>query len=166
MNNAPKKPSESDGSGERKANAIDLPTARHMLPLVRSIVSDIVTTRKQMAALTREQEFLDQERRHLSWESRHRRYSLTDERNQVEQRYASAVGELTQLGVALIDPEQGRVDFPTRINGRAAAFTWEVGDDGVGYWRYAEEDQRRPIPNDWKPGTALRIRPETAHGGH
>lgn len=143
---------------------MDLSTARQMLPLVRSIVHDIVDTRKRMSNLSSEQDVLDRERRSLTWESRQRRYSLSDELNTANKAYTAAVGELTQLGVSLVDDDAGSVDFPTRINGRPAAFTWQVGEDGVRFWRYAGEDQRRPIPTDWQPGTALRSRAEGAPG--
>ena len=104
---------------------------------------------------------LDRERRSLTWESRRRRYSLTDELNTTSKAYSAAIGELTQLGVSLVDDAAGSVEFPTRINGRPAAFSWQMGEDGVRYWRYAGEEQRRPIPNDWQPGTALRSRAES-----
>lgn len=152
------------GQPKRKQNAIDLTTARQMLPLVESIVRDIVDTRKRLANLSSEQDVLDRERRSLTWESRRRRYSVTDELSTANKAYSAAVGELSQLGVSLVDPTAGCVDFPTRINGRPAAFTWQMGEDGVGYWRYAGEDQRRPIPTDWQQGTALRSRGETAAG--
>jgi hypothetical protein len=55
----------------------------------------------------------------------------------------------------LVDDEAGEVDFPTRINGRAAAFTWKLGQDGVSHWHYQGEDQLRPIPADWEAGPML-----------
>ena len=152
------------GQPKKKAQAIDLSTARQMLPLVASIVRDIVDTRKQLTHLSGEQDTLDRERRSLSWESRRRRYSLTDELNTVNTAYTSAVGELSQLGVSLVDADDGAVDFPTRINGRPAAFSWRMGEEGVRYWRYDGEEQRRPIPTDWQQGTALRGRGNSDSG--
>lgn len=152
------------GQPKRKPNTIDLPTAKQMLPLVASIVRDIVDTRQRMTHLSGEQDVLDRERRNLTWESRRRRYMLADELNTASKAYTSAVSELSRLGVNLVDETAGTVDFPTKINGRPAAFTWQIGEDGVGYWRYAGEEQRRPIPTDWQHGTALRTRSETAGG--
>jgi hypothetical protein len=152
------------GQPKRKQSAIDLSTARQMLPLVQSIVRDILDTRQKMTHLSGEQDVLDRERRSLTWESRQRRYSLTDELNTANKAYSAAVGELGQLGVNLVDDDAGRVDFPTRINGRPAAFSWQMGEDEVGFWRYAGEDQRRPIPTDWQQGTALRSRADAASG--
>jgi hypothetical protein len=146
------------GEKKKKTSSIDLSTARQMLPLVESIVRDIVDTKKKLVHLSGEQDTLDRERRSLSWESRRRRYSLSDELNTTNKALTSAVGELGQLGVNLVDADNGTVDFPTRINGRPAAFSWQMGEDGVGYWRYDGEDQRRPIPTDWQQGTALRGR--------
>ena len=153
-----KRASEPAGKPKKKPGAIDLPTARQMLPLVRSIVHDIVDQKRRLGDLANEQQTLDLERRNLTWEARRRRYLVTEEVTQAERNIATAVGELKQLGVSLEDPDAGRVDFPTRINGRPAAFSWQVGEEAVGYWRYAEEELRRPIPADWQPGTALRPR--------
>ena len=153
-----KRASESAGKPRKKPTIIDLSTARQMLPLVRIIVRDIVDQQRRLSDLTTEQNLLDSERRNLNWESRQRRYAVSDERSRAEQSYNTAVGELTGLGVSLDDPESGRVDFPTRINGRPAAFTWQVDETTVGFWRYAGEETRRPIPADWQPGTALMVR--------
>jgi hypothetical protein len=152
------------GQPKKKQTPIDLTTARQMLPLVESIVRDIVDTRQKLSRLSGEQDVLDRERRSLTWESRRRRYSLADELNTASTAYTAAVGELSRLGVSLVDESAGSVDFPTRINGRAAAFSWQMGEDGVRYWRYAGEEVRRPIPTDWQPGTALRSRGEAATG--
>jgi len=156
---SPAKKSPDSGSQQRKkASPIDLGTARQMLPLVSSIVVDIVDHKKKMQALSREQTILEQERRNLSWEARSWRYAVTDELVQVERNLTTAVGELNELGVALVDPDSGTVDFPTKINGRPAAFIWEPGEEGLRFWHYAEEDQRRPIPSDWQSGNPLRGR--------
>ena len=66
-----------------------------------------------------------------------------------EKAWATAVGELNGLGVTLVDDEIGEVDFPTKVNGRTAAFSWIVGEDGLRHWHYADEESRRPIPADW-----------------
>lgn len=153
-----KRASESAGRPRKRPSPIDLSTARQMLPLVRSIVQDIIGQKRLVDDLTREQQTLDRERRLLNWESRRRRYAVGDDLSRAERNYAQAVGELTQLGVTLTDPDEGGVDFPTRINGRPAAFSWQPGEEGVGFWRYAGEELRRPIPVDWQSGTALNTR--------
>ena len=149
------------GKGQkRKDVTIDISTARQMLPLVKSIVTDIVTTRERLDQLGPEQERLERTRRNLDWQGRDRRYSLKDEMVHAEKELAGAVSELGNLGVALVDAESGQVAFPTRINGRPAAFSWQVGEDKLTFWHYAGEDLRRPIPQDWQGAAAVRTRGE------
>lgn len=161
MSTSPNRASNSAGKPKRdKDVTLDLPTALQMLPLIRSIVSDIVDTHRRLNQLTPEQESLERNRRKLDWSDRQRRYSISDEIVQAEKSLAGAVSELSSLGVRLVDPDAGEVDFPTRINGKAAAFTWHPGDSAVGFWRYKGEEHRRPIPADWQLGVAGRYRAE------
>jgi hypothetical protein len=157
MSTTPNRATNPAGKPRKKEVALDLPTTRQMLPLVKSIVSDIVSSRRALAKLTPEQERLDRHRRDLVWLERQRRYQLTDEIAAVEKALAVAVGELSGLGVSLVDDVLGEVDFPTKINGRAAAFTWKLGDDVVRHWHYQGEDQLRAIPSDWDQGTPTPV---------
>jgi hypothetical protein len=122
-------------------------------------VSDILTSRRALNSLAPEQERLDRQRRELVWQERRRRYQVADEIAAAEKAWAVAVGELNQLGVALVDDELGEVDFPTKVNGRTAAFSWTRGEDELRHWHYTNEESRRPIPADWdKSGSATPIR--------
>ncbi|MBA4067137.1 MAG: DUF2203 domain-containing protein [Isosphaera sp.] len=153
MSSTPNRATNPAGKPRRKEVTHDLPTARQMLPLVKSIVADIVTTRRALAGLAPEHDRLERHRRDLSWLERQRRYQVSDEMAAAEKAITTAAGELAGLGVNLVDDEAGEVDFPTKINGRAAAFTWKLGDDAVRHWHYQGEDQLRPIPADWDQGT-------------
>ena len=150
MNSSPKRASEPTGKSRRKDVNLDLGTARLMLPYVRSIVTDVVQTQETLEKLSPEQEALDDTRRNLSWTHRQRRYAVHDEIRKAEENLTTAVSELDALGVKLADPANGAVDFPTRINGRPAAFTWKLGEEALHFWHYAGEDLRRPIPLDWQ----------------
>jgi hypothetical protein len=149
MSSTPNRASNPAGKSRRKDITLDLPTARQMLPLVRSIVADIRSSRQAIDQLTPEQERLDRHRRDLVWQERQRRYQVSEEIAAAEKSLTTALTELNGLGVSLLDASSGEVDFPTRINGRPAAFTWRLGDDGVRHWHYSGEDARRPIPADW-----------------
>jgi hypothetical protein len=129
-----------------------------MLPLVQSIVRDIVDRRLDLNRLHPEQENLERNRRELSWGERERRYHIQDEIVAAEGAYKQAVSELRELGLSLVDLTSGRVAFPTRINGRPAVFTWQPGEESVLYWSYEDEELRRPIPTEWVPGTPLRLK--------
>jgi hypothetical protein len=155
MSNTPNRATNPAGKPRKKEIALDLTTARQMLPLVQSIVTDIVSSRQAITRLAPEQERLERHRRDLVWLERQRRYQLSDEIAAAEKALTVAVGELSGLGVSLVDDEAGEVDFPTKINGRAAAFSWRIGDSGLGHWHYQGEEQRRPIPTDWDQGSQL-----------
>jgi hypothetical protein len=162
MSNTPNRASNSAGKPRKKEITLDLATARKMLPLVKCIVCDIVNSRRAINSLTPEQERLDRQRRDLVWQERQRRYQVGDEIAAAEKAWATAVGELNTLGVTLVDDEMGEVDFPTKVNGRAAAFSWLMGEEALRHWHYEDEEFRRPIPSDWdKVGNVTPIRHRT-----
>jgi hypothetical protein len=161
MSSSPNRASHPAGKPRRKDVTLDLTTSRQMLPLVRGIVADITDTHRKLGELVAEQEVLDSNRRALTWVSRQRRYAVQDEITLAEKNLAGAAAELNALGLSLVDAEAGRVDFPTRINGRPAAFSWQLGEDALTFWHYAGEGQRRSIPADWQHGTPLRVRSES-----
>lgn len=160
MSTPSRRASQSSGKSRKKDVTLDLSTTRQMLPLVKSIVADIVGTKQRLTKLVPEQETLERNRRSLGWVERQRRYSITDEIAQAERNLTGAVTELDALGLTLVNDVMGQVDFPTRINGRPAAFSWQLGEEGVAHWHYTGELQRRPIPSDWQQGTPLRVRGE------
>lgn len=154
MSSTPNRASNPAGKNRRKEITLDLTTARQMLPLIKSIVSDIVTSRTTIDTLSPEQDRLDRQRHDLVWQERARRYQVHDEITAAEKKFTTALGELTALGISLLDAERGEIDFPTRINGRPAAYNWKFGEDAVRFWHYSGEAQRRPIPNDWDQAAA------------
>ena len=158
MSSTPNRAGNTTGKSRRKEAVLDLPTARQMLPLVKSIVSDIVTTRVVLSKLTPEQDRLERHRRDLVWQERARRYQIGEEINAAEKCLIDAVTELKSLGVSLVNDEAGEVDFPTKINGRTAAFNWRLGEDRLDHWRYSGEELRRPIPADWQLSAAVPSR--------
>ncbi len=158
MSNTPNRASNPAGKPRRKDISLDLPTARQMLPLVRSIVTEIVHSRTALNQLNPEQARLERNRRELVWQERQRRYQITEEIASAEKTITTALAELNSLGVHITDAEVGEVDFPTKINGRPAAFSWKLGEERVGHWHYAGEEMRRPIPADWDHAKASQIR--------
>ena len=57
----------------------------------------------------------------------------------LERTLGDALAEMEILGVSLLDSAEGRVGFPTVVNGRKAFFSWRPGDDGVRHWHFATE---------------------------
>ena len=157
-NNSPKRAFGSSAKSKRKEVNLDLTTARSMLPLVKSIVEDIIHIQEKLHKLQPEQENLERHRRDLVWQERERRYQIEEELSAASKKLKEAVTELSQLGLSLVDVYKGCVAFPTRINGRSAIFSWQKGEENVNYWSYEEEELRRPIPNDWNTGNPMRMK--------
>ena len=154
MKGHPKRASRPSRSQERSEIILDLPTVCKMLPLVRHIVADMLDAEQQLGGLRGEQEGLDRNRRALTWPERQRRYFLLDEAARLEQRRKDTVSELKELGVQVLDKVQGRVGFPTIVNTKPAFFSWRPDEAAVGFWHFAGDDRRRPIPAE--PGPKRR----------
>ena len=154
MNNTPNRASNPAPKPRRKEAALDLGTAQAMLPLVRGVLADIQTYATLLAKLLPEQDGLERHRRELTWAERNRRYAIQDDIRAAEKNLAAATAELEGLGLTLVDGSKGAVDFPARINGRSAAYSYSLGESNLNHWHYAGEDTRRPIPMDWQPTSA------------
>jgi len=92
MSNTPNRATNPAGKPRKKEIALDL-----------SIVTDIVSSRQAITRLAPEQERLERHRRDLVWLERQRRYQLSDEIAAAEKALTVAVGELSGLGVSLVD---------------------------------------------------------------
>lgn len=132
--------------------------SRAMLPLVSRIAQDLADRHEHLRQLHLEFAHLERERRILDWPRRRRRYQLEQEIVAQEGELRQLSGELDALGVALLDGSIGLVGFPTRVNERPAYFSWQVGEEGLHFWNYANDFKRRPVPDDWMELTAPRGR--------
>src|SRR5205807_8821733 len=113
-----------------------------------------------------ELEGLDRNRRALTWPERQRRYLIQDEITRFGDRRKELEGELGQLGVQLVDAVHGRVGFPTIVNAKPAYFSWQPGEAEVGFWHFAEgDDRRRPIPTNWVHATPVVAGKRKRSGG-
>jgi hypothetical protein len=138
----------SDKPGHKGA-VLSLTTACQMLPLVRGVVKDIVEAQERLSRMNPELNMLDEHRRSLPWPSRSRRYFLTEETALEQRRLQGALAELDSLGVTLLDALVGRVGFPTIVNRQAAYFTWQVGQEQLQHWQFANDSTQRRIPASW-----------------
>jgi hypothetical protein len=134
---------------ERGEVNLSLKTVQRMLPLVQRIVDDILASQKAVLRLQPQEQSLDRQKRELTWPERQRRYQIKDEITLAETNLQDALGELRELGVVLLDTDQGRVGFPTLVNNRRAYFSWRAGEEGLHSWQFADEDLTRPIPSAW-----------------
>src|SRR5687768_1164894 len=83
---------------------------RAMLPLVERIAQDILEHHQSLHHRLRpEMAHLEENRRHLAWPQRARRYQLEEQIAATEQQLRALLAELEALGVDLLDPETGLV---------------------------------------------------------
>ena len=134
---------------DRGEVVLSLKTVQRMLPLVQRIMDDFLSGQKALVRLQPEERVLDRRKRTLDWPGRQRRYLLKEEIAVLENDLLGARDELEVLGVVLLEPESGRVGFPTMVNNRRAFFSWQPSEDGLHSWHFEEETQCRPIPPAW-----------------
>jgi len=141
----------------RRSGVFNLATARRMLPLVQRVVSDVVHYRRLLAQLRPEQTRLDRQRRTLAWPERCQRYRIQEEVAAADRRLQEALEELAGLEVVLLDPQVGRVGFPTMVNNRQAFFSWQLDEEGLKHWHFPEDEARRLIPASWAKAANTRL---------
>ena len=117
--------------------------ANQSLPLVRAIVSDIVTLYRDVHE---RRERLARIRQIPGAENRDEENVYRDEVDEIEKeqekdilRLESYVEELSELGVVLKDPLAGLIDFWTVIDGREAYLCWKLGEEEIGYWHELDD---------------------------
>jgi hypothetical protein len=112
--------------------------ANHALPLVRAIVSDIVT---KYGEVTERKARLEQIRKSRQSGSRGPHDLYGEELVQVEEeldkeitRLQEFIEELEDLGVELKDISRGLIDFRSMMDGREVYLCWMLGEDEVAHW--------------------------------
>src|SRR5262245_1562559 len=148
--------------------------ANKVLPLVRSIVTDVVTEFARMRDAGRERRALEVETQShpaggvATAESATKTLieRLKAEVNERSVRIDGYLKELADLGVEVKDLERGLVDFPAERGGRPIYLCWELGETLVTHWRGVDEpyDKRRPVGDtrpsgQTRPGGEIRLQP-------
>lgn len=128
----------------------DVAGAREMLPLVRTIVADLLDAQAGVASAQRSLAAAEAESKTEAWRA-------GDELADRQKRLATVQGELKKLGVHLLDGGRGDVGFPTIINGALAYLVLRGEDDDVYQWRYCDQPRFRPIPASWYATAPARV---------
>lgn len=125
-----------------------LEEANAMLPLVRSIASDIcqvfrsvIGRRADLHRIVRKGTLSSGPQ--YDDELAESRADLQEEYDQIW-KYRE---EIESLGVVLRQPEEGHVEFPTMLLGREAFFSWHLDEESIRYWRSADAPaaSRKPL---------------------
>ena len=125
----------------------EIDTANRALPLVRSIVRDVVEEFHTLRTAGRQQRALEAEPL-ADPISRNRLKGLRTHIGESSVRIESYLRELEDLGIELRDLETGLVDFPALVNGEPAFLCWKPGDEDIRWWHAASQGfaDRRPLP--------------------
>jgi hypothetical protein len=147
--------------------SFEVADANRVLPLVRSIVTDIVANYRRMRELTREQRALKADAASPTTEAAIA--AMAAVKTEAEERSARMddyVRELSELNVDLKDPERGLVDFACERGGRTVLLCWELGEPSVAHWHGVEENffDRRPM-SSLPAATDASARTRTESGG-
>jgi hypothetical protein len=111
--------------------------ANATLPLVRAIVSDLVSLAKEvtdrrqrlsllMGGRPRQDKTKDMYQEELA--------QIEEELEKDGRQLEEYIGELRQIGVEPKSATEGLVDFPTLVDGRPAYLCWKLGEAEVLYW--------------------------------
>ena len=124
----------------------EIDTANQVLPLVRSIVRDVVEEFQCLREAGREQRALEAQPITDPGERRRLRRLKADV-GDASARIESYLRELEDMGIELRDLESGLVDFPTIVNGEPAYYCWKPGDEDIRWWHAATQGfaDRRPV---------------------
>ena len=121
-------------SGQKEKKYFTVESANKMLPLVRSISTDIVQSFRELNELRGRLEILQGSRREGL--SKAHREEVEEVERDFEKRKGelhTLVEELRGLGVELKGPD-GLVDFPAIIDDREVCLCWKVGEPEVMFW--------------------------------
>jgi len=119
-----------------------------MLPLIRSIVRDIV---EDFRTLQEKSLRLRQIQADAGRTGRETQIAmakpLSDEIAQLTRGINEMVEEVGRLGVEFKGYEEGLADFPTRRGGEIVYLCWKLGEEHIGYWHPLDTGfaGRRPI---------------------
>lgn len=121
--------------------------ANQVLPLVRSIVRDVVDDFRELRGAGRERRALEVESAGNRSAARHIEV-LKDKVGTYSMRIEGYLRELSDLGLEVRDLELGLVDFPTLIDGEPAYLSWRLGEDDVSWWHPADKgfSERTRVP--------------------
>jgi len=146
-------------SGKPRKKYFKVEEANQALPLVKAVVSDIVSKYKEIQERKERLLLLRPKNARRQDSSSDSMYS--EELQQAEQdleaevvRLQEYIQELQALGIDFKDPVMGLVDFPALMDGREVCLCWKLGESEVAFWHEVEAgfQGRQSLLADSVPG--------------
>jgi hypothetical protein len=120
---------------EKKRKYFSVAEANKALPLVKAIVEDIVRQSRVVDSLHQRVERVLKERRRPSDDLYSEEHAQTQsELEAEEEKLASYISELKNLGVELKSDETGLCDFRSIRDGREVYLCWRLGEPELMFW--------------------------------
>ena len=121
--------------------------ANATLPLVKSIVRDIVERAQQVFQTRRRLDYLAANRAKGLEFYDEELVEMTRQVEEDEQRLSDLISEVNELGMEVANMTHGEVEFPSTRGGEPVLLHWQLGDQEVGWWYPAGSDksERQPL---------------------
>ena len=126
-----------------------LAEAQTLLPVLESLLRRAQAAGKRAAELEAEMQQLSQRiflsgGMHINVSVAARRRA---EREKAMQQTHDTLAEIDEIGVQVKDLEQGLLDFPSVMDGKAVLLCWKLGEKEIGFWHSPEDgfEGRKPV---------------------
>jgi hypothetical protein len=138
-----------------------LSEAQTLLPVVEALLHKARAAAAQSSELEQEMQELSQRiflsgGLHVDVSVAARRRA---ERDKATQEAKDTLGEIESIGVQVKDLEQGLLDFPSVVDGKAVLLCWKLGEPAIAHWHTEEEGFAGRKPLDARFGKTERERP-------
>ncbi len=136
-----------------------LSEAQTLLPVVEALVRRAQGAGARADELEREMQLLSQRiflsgGMHVDVSAAARRRA---ERDKAGQETKDTLAEIDAIGVQVKDLEQGLLDFPSMMDGKAVLLCWKLGEPAITHWHTEEEGFAGRKPLDARFGKNERL---------
>jgi hypothetical protein len=124
-----------------------LAEANRTLPLVKRVVSDIMSAYPTWKDLVGRYELVASKAR-PDWGESKEQLDLKTQIDAIATKINNYLGELEQVGCEFKGFDAGLVDFHGRLDGREILWCWKFGEDRITHWHELDAGfaGRQPIP--------------------
>jgi hypothetical protein len=124
-----------------------LAEANRTLPLVKRVVSDVMSVYPQWKDLVTQYELVAAKAR-PEWGESPEQVALKGQIDSIAAKINEFLGELEQIGCEFKGFDQGLVDFHGRLDEREILWCWQFGEDRITHWHELEAGfaGRQPLP--------------------
>jgi hypothetical protein len=124
-----------------------LAEANRTLPLVKRVVTDIMSAYPEWKDLVGRYELIASQAR-PEWGESREQLDLKNQIDSVAVRINSYLAELEQIGCEFKGFDEGLVDFHGRLDEREILWCWKLGEDRITHWHELDAGfaGRQPLP--------------------